>query len=169
MNKLSQAFNIADKKDALRIRSFEYGGHTFKVRIPLTIESEEIANRLKEPDQEKLNKYYQEYAQPFLDNKELAEESGVEVEYQEHDVIISGRSLKTSAKNKVLMEMRITEMIRLLVPEQPDFDMNTITYEDIEELFPLPVQIELMERISEVVSPGYKDTRGKSSGQSVGK
>jgi len=26
-----------------------------------------------------------------------------------------------------------------------------------------------MEHISEVVSPGYKDTRGKSSGQSAGK
>lgn len=169
MNKLSSAFGQQFKQDNLRIRSFEYNGHTFKVKIPLTVESEAITDRLLKPDEEKVQKYFDEYAKPFLDNKEEAKDSGVEIEFTDDDVILSGRSLKQSARNKVMLEMRVTEMFKLLVPEQDNFDMQQITYEEIDELFPLPVQIEIMEQISEVVSPGYKDTRGKSLGQSAGK
>ena len=49
----------------------------------------------------------------------------------------------------------------MLVPEEKDFDMSTITYEMVEELFPFSVQMELLQRISEVISPSYKETKGK--------
>ena len=38
-------------------------------------------------------------------------------------------------------------------------DMNTITYADIDEAFPFAVQMEVMKKIIEVISPGYEETR----------
>jgi len=52
-------------------------------------------------------------------------------------------------------------MIKLLVPEEKDFDMTTITYEMVDELFPFSVQLELLERIGDVISPSYSTTKGK--------
>jgi hypothetical protein len=64
------------------------------------------------------------------------------------------------ANGKVLTESRITELVRLLVPENKDFDMATITYADIEELFPFSIQMDLVNEINNVISPGYS-SRGK--------
>ena len=52
-------------------------------------------------------------------------------------------------------------MFKLIVPEQIDFDMNTITYSMIEELFPFSIQLEIIEGITNTISPGYKATKGK--------
>jgi len=52
-------------------------------------------------------------------------------------------------------------MIRMLVPEEEGFDMSTVTYEMIDELFPFAIQIQLMELIGETVSPNYNTTKGK--------
>jgi len=49
----------------------------------------------------------------------------------------------------------------MLVPENKDFDMNTITYADIEELFPFSVQLELLDYINSTISPNYTATKGK--------
>ena len=72
-----------------------------------------------------------------------------------------GTSLQETAKNKVIMENRITGLFKLLVPEEQGFDMSTITYEMIEELFPFPVQLQIMEEINAVISPNYKESKGK--------
>jgi len=48
------------------------------------------------------------------------------------------------------------------MPEEEGFDMSTITYDMVEELFPFSVQIQLIEEISLVISPSYKTVRGKS-------
>ena len=56
-------------------------------------------------------------------------------------------------------EERIVQMVRLLVPAEDGFDMSQISYADIEAEFPFAVQIELMKKISEVISPGYEETR----------
>ena len=69
--------------------------------------------------------------------------------------------MRETAINKVITEKRITEMFKLIVPEQTDFDMNTITYSMIEELFPFSIQLEIIEGITNTISPGYKATKGK--------
>ena len=69
--------------------------------------------------------------------------------------------MRETAINKVITEKRITEMFKLIVPEQADFDMNTITYSMIEELFPFSIQLEIIEGITNTISPGYKATKGK--------
>ena len=80
--------------------------------------------------------------------------------FTENDVVVSGRSMREAATNKAMMEARITEMIRLLQPENPANTLDDITYAEIELEWPLSVQLALVEKISEVISPGYKENRG---------
>ena len=61
-----------------------------------------------------------------------------------------------------MTEARITELFKLIVPEDKSFDMSTITYADIDELFPLPIQMQVVEQIAEVISFDYGKTKEKS-------
>ena len=85
----------------------------------------------------------------------------VKCEWLENDLLIDGRSMRETARNKVLMQNRITEMFKLLVPEEKGFDMGTITYDMIEELFPFPIQMQLLDELSNTISPAYEAQRGK--------
>ena len=164
MNQFANALGkkFVESKDEIRTRTFELGGHIFKVRVPLTIETEAIQKRLAEIDEAKVEEYYQDLTKDLLAHKDtMPQDSDIKVEYLENDVLIDGRSMRESAKNKVSSEMRIVEMFRLLVPEDKSFDMSTLTYKDIEEIFPLPVQMTLLEEITNVISFDYKKIRGK--------
>ena len=160
MTKLSAAFGSAFDKDTLRIRSFVLNGHTFKVKVPLTAETDAMFERVKIIDEEKVEKYYVDLSKDFMDNKERYADDA-DVVYQDDDILVKGTSLKVTARNKAQTENRITEMVRLLVPENKDFDMSTVTYEEIDELFPFSVQLELLEEINKTIAPGYASTRGK--------
>jgi 6-pyruvoyl-tetrahydropterin synthase len=160
MNGFSQALGTKFNKDALRIRTFEYNGHTFKVKVPLTIEADAITMRTKNLDENKLNQFYETLSKEFIVNKDEIIKTEQEIEYTENDVIVKGRSLREAAKNKLLFETRITEMFKLLVPEEQGFDMDTITYDMIEELFPFSIQMELLQLINDTISPSYKETKG---------
>ena len=133
---------------------------SFKVKVPLTSEYETLFETVKIVDDAKVKQYYDDLTKQFLENKDkLDPELGVV--FKDDDVEIQGRSMMDTAKNKAITENRIVAMIRLLVPEEKDFDMSTITYAMIEELFPFSVQLELVELIGGVISPSYKDTKGK--------
>jgi len=152
MNSFSKAFNI--NKDELRIRSFEFAGHTFKVRVPLTSQLDLMNERLKTPDESLTKKFYEEMT------KGLTEESD-KVVITDDDVIYDGNSIKKFSKDKAIVQERITLMMQYLVPEDEGFDMSTITYEMIDELFPYAIQLELVKLISETISPSYNATKGK--------
>jgi predicted metal-dependent hydrolase len=163
MNHLQKALGkkFVENKEKIRIREFELGGHTFKVKVPLSVESDAIQEALKNPDENLIQEYYEQLTKSLTDNKDKATpEDGVE--FLENDVIVLGRSMREASKAKVVTEARITEMFKLLVPEEADFDMATITYKDIEELFPLPIQLKLVEEITNVISFDYGKTKGKS-------
>jgi len=135
-------------------------GHTFKVKVPTTLEYDAINIKVQNIDNDLVEKYYQELAKPFIDKKsEFAIEEGIK--YTDNDIIIKDRSMRETAINKVITENRITEMFKLIVPEQTDFDMNTITYSMIEDLFPFAIQLEVIEGITNTISPNYKSTKGK--------
>ena len=68
MTQLSQAFGKKFDKDSVRIKSFEYGGHTFKVKIPLTSEYDSIVQQANVPDEELLAKYYETLSKDFFSN-----------------------------------------------------------------------------------------------------
>lgn len=154
MTRLSSALGTTPQ---LRVKQFVLGGHTFKVRVPLVSESDAIHNRVIKPDSETVNRIYLELT------KSLEQFKGTESDelvFTENDVTVSGRSMREAATNKAMMEVRITEMVRLLQAEDVANNLDNITYAEIEEEWPLSVQRELVEKIAEVISPVYREIRG---------
>jgi hypothetical protein len=159
MTRLSTAFGEkyqANKKNLL-IRSFELGGHTFKVRIPLVAESDEIYKKVSEPDAKTVEKIYVDITASL--RKFQATQSD-DFKFTDDDVLVDGRSMREAAKNKAITEARITEFFKLLVPELEGASLEDLTYKDIEEEFPISVQMQIVEKIGEVISPTYKEARG---------
>jgi len=154
MSRISSAFGDSYQKASahLRTKSFELGGHIFKVRIPLTKEMEQLEERITKIDEAELNFRYEKMA-GSLRNGTVIE--GIEI--TEDDVIVEGRSTKGLARSVILMEQRIVEYIKLLVPETGDLD--NLTYEEVEAEWPMTVQLEVVAKISEAIQPGYKDAR----------
>ena len=159
MTKFSSAFGDkyqANKKNLL-IRLFELGGHTFKVRIPLVAESDAIYKKVSEPDEETVEKVYQEITKPL---RQFENNQTEEFQFTDNDILVDGRSMREAAKNKAITEARITEFFKLLVPELEGASLEDLTYEDIEEEFPISVQMQIVEKIGEVISPTYREARG---------
>ena len=160
MTQLAQAFGANFNKDNVRIRSFEFGGHTFKVKVPLTSEYEALLEQANKVEDEVVDKYYKQITEEFIKNKDkITVDMGVV--FTEDDVIVKDKSMREAAKNKTITENRIVAMVQLLVPEEKDFNMSTITYEMVEELFPFSVQLDLIDLISNTIAPNYKDQKGK--------
>lgn len=159
MTKFASAFGdkYQSNKKNLLTRTFELGGHIFKVRIPLVAESEAIYQKVANPDDETIEKVYQEITAPLRKFKDNQTE---EFEFTEDDVLIEGRSMREAAKNKSITEARITEFFKLLVPEIEGVSFEDLTYADIQEEFPISVQMQIVEKIGEVISPTYKEARG---------
>jgi len=161
MNQLANAFGskFMEHKDSLRTRTFQLGKHIFKVKVPLTVEIEAMYERLKEVDETIVQKYYEDLTKEFQDRDKYKDDP--EVKYLENDIFIKDKSLRDTAKNKLITENRITEFVRLLVPDNKDFDMSKVAYKDIEELFPFAIQLELIEQIANCISPNYTANKGK--------
>jgi len=139
---------------SLRIKSFELGGHTFKVRVPLTKEMEEISDRIEKIPSEEINERYQKMSSGFQNGEKI---EGIEV--KEDDVLVNGRSTKELAESAIKIERRVIEYFKLLVI---DGDLDGLTYQEIEESFPFSVQLEIITKISEAIQPGYKEQRKNS-------
>ena len=156
MSKLGSALGKKYEENRLSVltRSFVLGDHTFKVRVPSVAEIEAIYNYFKNPNQEKIELEYQKMLKEF---NGLKEKEGVEV--KDNDMIIEGRSIRETAKNKHILQHRIVEYIKFLIPETGS--LEDISYEDVEAEFPLSVQMTLVEKINEVISPDYKDIKSK--------
>lgn len=154
----SQSFGKIDT-NLIRTRTFDMGGHTFKVKIPLTSETDALEKKLQVIDQTKVDEFYTNLTKELIEKKsEYAAELGVE--YLENDIMVKDKSMREAARNKYLSEYRITEMFKFLVPAE-GHSLNDLTYAEIDELFPFSVQMELLNNISEVISPSYKATKGK--------
>lgn len=159
MTKFNTAFGEkyqANKKNLL-IRSFELGGHTFKVRIPLMVESDAIYKKVSNPDDELVEKTYKVITEPL---RQFENNQTEEFKFTDNDILVDGRSMREAAKNKAITEARITEFFKLLVPEVEGVSFEDLTYSDIEEEFPISVQMMIVEKIGEVISPTYREARG---------
>jgi hypothetical protein len=159
MTKFSNAFGDkyqANKKNLL-IRSFELGGHTFKVRIPLVSESDAIYKKVFEPDDETIEKIYVDITASL---RQFEATQTDDFKFTDNDILVDGRSMREAAKNKAITEARITEFFKLLVPELEGASLEDLTYADIEQEFPTSVQMMIVEKIGEVISPSYREARG---------
>lgn len=150
--KLSGALKI--NHDDLRIRNFVMNGQAFQVRVPLASEMEAINKRVANVEYEEK---FKELYKPFEGKEETLE--GEKLRFENDDVYINDKSLRELAKISCQTEQRIVEMVRLLVPAQKGFDMSQITYKEIDAEFPFSIQMDLMKKIIEVVSPNYEETR----------
>ena len=159
MTKFSSAFGekYQANKQNLLIRTFELGGHTFKVRIPLLAESDAIYKKVTNPDDETIERIYQQLTKPLL---QFESSQSDEFKFVEGDILVDGRSMREAAKNKAITEARITEFFKLLVPELEGASLEDLTYQDIEDEFPMPVQMQIVDKIGEAISPTYKESRG---------
>jgi hypothetical protein len=159
MTKFASAFGDkyqANKKNLLT-RSFELGGHTFKVRIPLVSESEAIYKKVSEPSDETVEQTYIAITKPL---RQFESNQTEEFVFTDNDILVDGRSMREAAKNKAITEARITEFFKLLVPELEGASLEDLTYSDIQEEFPISIQMMIVEKIGEAISPTYKEARG---------
>lgn len=159
MSKLKEALGKKYEENRLSVltRKFELGDHTFKVRIPNVAELEAIYNYANNANEEKIEEEYQNLlVRKDIDGNIVLDLRNEEVD---GDVIIEGRSMREAAKNKHVLQHRIVEYFKFIIPEVGSLD--DLTYEDIEEEFPFAVQLTLIEKINEVISPDYRDTRSK--------
>ena len=151
MTRLSDSLKTSP---ALRVKTFELAGHTFKVNVPLTAELEEINKRYIEISEEDK----QVRLKKMTESLTAIEVDGVEV--KDNDVFVDGRSVKNTVTSILVMERKIVEYFKLLIPVEGNWD--NLTYEEIEAEFPLQVQFELLEKITEAIQPGYKEARKNS-------
>ena len=159
MTKFSSVFGEkyqANRKNLL-IRSFDLGGHTFKVRIPLVAESDAIYKKVSEPDDETIEKIYVDITATL---RQFESTQTDDFKFTDNDILVDGRSMREAAKNKAITEARITEFFKLLVPELEGASLEDLTYADIEQEFPTSVQMMIVEKIGEVISPSYREARG---------
>jgi hypothetical protein len=152
MTRLGSAFGKKYSTDALRTKTFELGGHIFKVRIPLTKEMDEIQERISKIDETEVKARFEKMTATFKDSTAV---EGIVV--TEDDVIIEGRSTRELVESIMQMENRTVQYIRLLIPENGT--LEDITYKEIEEEWPFQVQLEILNKITEAIQPGYKDSR----------
>lgn len=148
MSKLFESLNISP---AIRTKTFELNGHTFKVNVPLSNELDAIIERIAVVDKAAVESRLEKMTSAFKENPI----DGVEI--KEDDVVIDGKSTRDVVVSVLQMENRITEYFKLLVPQTGS--LADITYEEINSEFPLQVQLELVEKINEAIQPGYKDAR----------
>jgi len=163
MSKLGSALGKKYEENRLSVltRSFELGDHTFKVRVPSVQEIEAIYNYFKNPNEDKVEQEYQAmiFKEGLDDNNKLVVLYDFRDQEVDGDVVIEDRSMRETARNKHILQHRIAEYIKFLIPETGS--LEDITYEDVEAEFPLSVQMTLVEKINEVISPDYKDIKSK--------
>jgi hypothetical protein len=90
---------------------------------------------------------------------QFKDEGAESFKFTDDDVLVEGRSMREAAKAKCITETRITEFIKLLVPEIEGESLADLTYEEIEVEWPLSVQLAICEKIGEVISPTYREAR----------
>jgi hypothetical protein len=152
MSRIQSAFGDSYQKAHLRTKTFELGGHVFKVRIPLTKEMEQIEQAIETINTDELQARYEKMSASFRTGTVI---EGIEI--TEDDVIIEGRSTKDLVSKIIMMENRMVQFVRLLVPETGTLD--DITYEEIDAEWPMAIQLEMLAKITESIQPGYKDAR----------
>ena len=152
MTRLASALGSKYASESLRTKTFELAGHIFKVRIPLTKEMDDIQERIKNIDKEDAKTRFEKMTASFKDSAGI---DGIVI--TDDDVIIEGRSTRELVESIIQMENRTVEYIKLIVPENGNLD--DITYKEIDEEWPFQVQIEILNKITEVIQPGYKDSR----------
>jgi len=153
--KISKALGI--NTNIIRIRDFEFAGQKFKVKIPSVSEAEIMEEKVSNPSEESIKIHYDGLTKTLLENKkDFVKQEGIE--YLDDDILMGGNSLKQLAISKCQNEIRIVETFKLLIPKDGE-DMSNITYEEINNEIPFPIQLDLVKTIASIISPNYETTK----------
>ena len=156
MSKLAQLLGkeYEDHRASILTRTFTFGDATLRVQVPSVAKIEAIYNEFKNPNKEAIEKIYQD----LISNLKTFPEDVVVK--SDDDVVVNDRSMREAAKNTYLTQFRILEYFKFLVPAEGQ-DVNTLTYADIEADIPLSIQLKIVDKINEVISPDYDDIKSK--------
>lgn len=159
MSKLASALGkkYEENRVSVMTRQFELGNHTFKVRVPSVGEIEAIYEYFKNPSHDDVQKNFDEMTKDLVAMKD---ENNDSVQFTDTDIIIDGRSMWESARNKTVLQHRIVEYIKFLIPET-GASLDDLEYADVEAEWPLAIQIKIVDKINEVIAPDYKEIREK--------
>lgn len=141
----------------IRIREFELQGQKFKVKVPNITESEYMEKLVENPSTELINEKYQKLLKPLLEKKEQFGESD-KIVFKDDDVVIDSISLKEIAINQCKTELRILASFKLLIPQEGQ-TMDNLTYDDINSDIPFPIQLDIVKKIANIISPSYEDSK----------
>lgn len=158
MGKLTKSLGV--NNDVVRIREFELNGQKFRVRVPLSLEAESIYEKTKDPDAALVEAKYKEFTDPIFANRKQLEKDSKDFVFSENDIVVKGQSMRELAKNKISTELRILETFKLLVTAD-NSSLDSLTYQEIDDEFPLPIQLTIVKKITEIISPGYEENRKK--------
>ena len=100
-------------------------------------------------------KYLKRYQKLIVGFDRNIETEGVV--FTDDDVLVDGRSTRDVVKVGIQFENRVVEFIKLLVPQSGE--LTDLTYENVDEEWPLAVQIEIVGKIADAIRPGYKEER----------
>jgi hypothetical protein len=156
MSKFGKSFGINTAQ--LRTRKFEINGQAFNVRIPLATEAEEMFKKSETPDPEHIETKYKELTKDLMAKMDVLKGKDSGVVFTDDDIKVGDNSMRDLAKSQAGTEVRIVESFKLLIPVD-NSDFSNLTYEEINSEFPLPVQLTLVKKIAEVISPNYEEVR----------
>ncbi len=159
MSKIASALGGKYQENRLSVmtRTFVLGDHTLRVRVPAVHEIEAIYNYFKSPNQDLVDAAFKSMTYDLVSIKDTNPDGVV---YSDKDVVVDGRSMMEAARNRVVLQYRIVEYFKFLIPEDGQ-SLADLEYADIEEEFPLSIQIQMIDKISEVISPDYKAIKEK--------
>lgn len=159
MSKIASALGGKYQENRLSVmtRTFVLGDHTFRVRVPAVHEIEAVYNYFKNPNVDLIENAFKSMTYDLVSIKDTNPEGVI---YTDKDVIVDGRSMMEAARNKVILQHRIVEYFKFLIPEDGQ-SLDDLEYSDVEEEFPLSIQIQIIDKISEVISPDYKAIKEK--------
>lgn len=159
MSKLASALGKKYEQNRISVmtRQFELGNHTFKVRVPSVGEIEAIYDYFKSPNDDDVEKEFVAMTAQLQSLKDATDDS---VQFTDDDVIVDGRSMREAARNKTVLQHRIVEYIKFLIPETGEMPAD-LTYQDVSDEWPLAIQLMIVDKINEVISPDYREIRGK--------
>jgi hypothetical protein len=159
MSKIASALGNKYQENRLSVmtRTFVLGDHTFKVRVPAVHEIEAIYNYFKNPNLDLVADAFKSMTYDLVSIKDTNPKGVI---YSDDDVVVDGRSMMEAARNKVILQHRIVEYFKFLIPENGQ-TLSDLEYSDVEEEFPLSIQIQIVDKIGEVISPDYKAIKEK--------
>jgi hypothetical protein len=159
VSKIASALGGKYQENRLSVmtRTFVLGDHTFRVRVPAVHEIESIYNYFKSPNLDLVDAAFKSMTYDLVSIKDTNPDGVV---YSDKDIVVDGRSMMEAARNRVILQYRIVEYFKFLIPEDGQ-SLADLEYADIEEEFPLSIQIQMIDKISEVISPDYKAIKEK--------